>query len=237
MGEGIGNDAVIMPYISSANIACSFHAGDDDTMKQTIDLALKYKVAIGAHPGFSDKENFGRKEQQLTEQEYYDLIRTQLNILQKHIDTAGTTMHHVKPHGALYNMSAKNYTLASVIARAVKDHNSLLVLYGLSNSFSITAAKEINLLTASEVFADRTYTDEGTLTPRIQQNALITSDEQSLQQVLQMIKQQTATSTGNKIIRIKADTICIHGDGEHAVEFAKKISNALRENDIQIATI
>jgi UPF0271 protein len=237
MGEVIGNDAALMPYISSANIACGFHAGDDDTMKQTIELALKYNVAIGAHPGFNDKENFGRNELQLTEEEYYDLVRTQLNILQKHIDTTGAIMHHVKPHGALYNMSAKNYALASVIARAVKDHNSSLILYGLSNSFSIAAATDINLLTASEVFADRTYTDGDTLTPRTQQNALITNDEKSLQQVLQMIQQQTVTSTNNKIIPVKTDTICIHGDGKYAVEFAKKISMALQENGIKIAAV
>lgn len=237
MGEGFGNDAAIMPYISSANIACGLHAGNDDTMKQTIELALKYNVAIGAHPGFNDKENFGRTEQQLTEEGFYDLVKTQLEILQKHIDAFGATMHHVKPHGALYNMSARNYALASVIARAVKDHNAYLILYGLSNSCSISAAKKINLLTASEVFADRTYTDEGKLTPRTEPNALIQNDVQALKQVLQMVKQQTVTSTANKTIPVKADTICIHGDSKHAIDFAKKISLALQENRIKITAV
>lgn len=234
MGEGIGNDALIMPYISSANIACGFHAGNADIMKQTIELTLKHKVAIGAHPGFNDKENFGRIEQQLSDNEVYDLIKTQLEILQKHIDEAGATMHHVKPHGALYNMSAKNYAVASIIAKAVKDHNPSLILYGLSNSPSIIAAEEINLKTASEVFADRTYMDDGTLTPRTHSNALITNDKHSIEQVLQMVLQHTVTSVNNKPITIKADTICIHGDGIHAVEFAKKISDALNERAIKI---
>jgi UPF0271 protein len=237
MGEGIGNDAAIMPFISSANIACGFHAGDDDTMKQTIELALKYHVAIGAHPAFNDKENFGRSEQQLTDEAYYELIREQLFIIQKHIDEAGATMHHVKPHGALYNMSAKNYSLASIIAKAVKDHNANLILYGLSNSSSIITAEEINLRTASEVFADRTYTDKGTLTPRTQPNAFITNEDASVQQVLQMITQQTVATINNNIIKVKADTVCIHGDGEHAVAFAKKIAATLQQSAIKITAM
>jgi len=237
MGEGIGNDAAIMPFISSANIACGFHAGDEDIMKQTIELALRHHAAIGAHPGFNDKENFGRTEQQLTDEAYYELVREQLFILQKYIDEAGATMHHVKPHGALYNMSAKNYSLALIIAKAVKDHNADLILYGLSNSYSIDAAKEVNLCSASEVFADRTYTDEGALTPRTQPNALIVNEDESIQQVLQMITQQTVQSINNKTIKVKADTICIHGDGVHAAAFAKKISTALKERSIQIISM
>ena len=237
MGEGIGNDASIMPYISSANIACGFHAGNVDIMRQTIELALEHNVAIGAHPGFDDKENFGRIEQQLSDDEVYDLIKTQLEILQKHIDEAGAIMHHIKPHGALYNMSAKNYTVASIIARAVKDHDPSLILYGLSNSQSIIAAEEKNLKTASEVFADRTYMDDGTLTPRTHSNALITDNKQSIKQVLQMVQQQTVTSVNNKTVTVKANTICIHGDGIHAVEFAKKITDALNERAIKICAL
>ena len=237
MGEGIGNDAAIMPFISSANIACGFHAGGADTMKQTIELALQYNVAIGAHPGFADKENFGRVEQQLTDEAYYELVRIQLHIIQKHIDEAGAVMHHVKPHGALYNMSAKNYRLASIIAKAVKDHNPNLILYGLSNSYSIDAAETLNIRTASEVFADRTYTDEGTLTPRTQPNALITNEDESIQQVLQMITQQTVNTINNNTIQVKADTICIHGDGKHAISFAKKIAAALQERGIKITAV
>ena len=237
MGEGIGNDASIMPYISSANIACGFHAGNVDIMRQTIELALENNVAIGAHPGFDDKENFGRIERHLSDEACYDLVRIQLQILQEYINEAGATMHHVKPHGALYNISAKNYAVASIIARAVKDHSTSLILYGLSNSQSIVAAAEINLKTASEAFADRTYMDDGTLTPRSDSNALITDDKQSIKQVLQMVQQQTVTSVNNKTVTVKANTICIHGDGIHAVEFVKKISDALNERAIKICTL
>ena len=237
MGEGMDNDTLIMPFISAVNIACGYHAGDEKIMQKTIELALQRDVAIGAHPGFADKENFGRIEQQLSDQEYYDLISEQLVIIQKFIDEAGATLHHVKPHGALYNMSAKDPSLANVIARAVKDHDASLILYGLSNSHSITEAEKLHLKTASEVFADRTYTDAGNLTPRTQPNALISSEQQSVQQVLQMIQQQTVTSTSNKIIPVKADTVCIHGDGAHAVRFAQLIFTTLKENNIAIKPV
>ena len=134
-------------------------------------------------------------------------------------------------------MSAKNYAVASIIARAVKDHSTSLILYGLSNSQSIVAAEEINLKTASEVFADRTYMDDGTLTPRTHSNALITDDKQSIKQVLQMVQQQTVTSVNNKTVTVKANTVCIHGDGVHAVEFAKKITDALNERAIKICAL
>lgn len=237
MGEGMGNDAAIMPYISSVNIACGVYAGDAATMQQTIDLALKYNAAIGAHPGFADKANFGRTEMQLSEEGYYNLVREQLLLIQKFIDDAGAAMHHVKPHGALYNMSAKDYKLAVIIAKAVKDHNQNLILYGLSNSHSINAAVATGLNTASEVFADRTYTDDGTLTPRSNAGALITDGMQSVQQVLQMVVQQTVTSINGKTIPVKAETICIHGDSQNAPAFGKLISTQLKANNISVQAL
>jgi 5-oxoprolinase (ATP-hydrolysing) subunit A len=237
MGEGMSNDADIMPYISSVNIACGAHAGDAAIMQQTIELALKYNTAIGAHPGFADKANFGRTELQLSDESYYDLVREQLLLLQKLIDAAGATMHHVKPHGALYNMSAVDYKLASIIAMAVKDHNPNLILYGLSNSHSINAATAAGLRAASEVFADRTYMNDSTLTPRTNAAALITNETRSAQQVLQMIRQQTATSLSGKTITVKAETICIHGDSPNAPAFAKLIATQLRVNNILVQTL
>lgn len=234
MGEGMPNDAAIMPYISSANIACGAHAGDITTMQRTIDLALQYNVVIGAHPGFRDKVNFGRTAQQLTEAAYYQLISEQLFTLQQYIHAAGAVMHHVKPHGALYNSSAKDYTLAGIIAKSVKDHNPALILYGLSHSYSISAAEEAGLQTASEVFADRTYMDDGSLAPRTNNHALITNNEHSVQQVLQMVQQQTVTSINGKIVPVKAETICIHGDSAHAVPFVKLISETLKKQRINI---
>src|SRR6266404_9688454 len=159
MGEGIGNDEAIMPFISSANIACGYHAGDEETMKQTIESAIKYNVAIGAHPSFFDKENFGRTEMNLPADEIYDLVILQLRTIHKIVKEKNAALHHVKPHGALYNMSARSPQIAKAVAQAVKDFDGGLVLFGLSGSHSIKEAEVINLRTANEVFADRTYQD------------------------------------------------------------------------------
>ena len=234
MGEGVGNDELIMPYISSANIACGFHAGDEESIWQTVELALKYKVAVGVHPSFFDKKNFGRTEINMSSEEIYELITQQLILFDEIASDADVAIHHVKPHGALYNMSAKNISIAKAIANAVRDYNKDIVLFGLSGSYSITEAKTIGLKTASEVFADRTYQDDGSLTSRTRPNALIKDAGQAIQQVLQMIKSGTIITVSGKTIPIVAETICIHGDGENAVEFAIKINNALKENNIAI---
>jgi 5-oxoprolinase (ATP-hydrolysing) subunit A len=232
MGEGVGNDALIMPFISSANIACGYHAGDDDTMKQAIDLALRYHVAIGAHPSFNDRANFGRTEINIPAEALYDIITAQVYALRKTAALAGARLHHVKPHGALYNMAARDASMSHTIARAVKDVDATLILYGLSNSHLITEAAKLQLRTASEVFADRTYRDDGSLTPRTQPNALIEDEAASLQQVLEMIQHQRVTSVSGKQVSLKAETICLHGDGQHAVQFAKSIQHTLKEKGI-----
>lgn len=237
MGEGMPNDAAIMPFISSANIACGYHAGDETTMMKTIELAVHHAVAIGAHPGFADKKNFGRIGQLLTPEGYYELVREQLKSIQKLVDNVGAKLHHVKPHGALYNMSAKDEALAITIARAVKDHDPNLILYGLSKSKSIIAAEQLQLKTCNEVFADRTYTDEGELTPRTEPAAIIHSRENALLQVLQMVTQQTLTSLNNKIVPVKADTICIHGDNANAAAFARSIFEMLQKKGIAIKPV
>ncbi len=237
MGEGMPDDAELMPWISSANIACGYHAGNEETMRKTILLALKHNVAIGAHPGFSDKDNFGRTEMHLTIDQLYELVSKQIDILKKICDDAGTRLHHVKPHGALYNMAAKNAVIAGAIAKAIYDFDSTLILYGLSGSYMISEAKKRGLKTSSEVFADRTYQDDGSLTPRSHPNALITDKRQSVQEVLQIIQHQKVTSLSGKQIEIIAETICIHGDGEYAVEFAKTIYTELQKNHIAIKAI
>ncbi len=223
MGEGIGNDELIMPYITSANIACGYHAGDAETMRQTILLAKKYNVNIGAHPSFLDRENFGRRESNKSPKEVYELVSAQINLLQKIANYNQTTLHHVKPHGALYNMAAKDKVLAQVIAKAVKDINENLILFGLSNSFLISEANAFGVKTASEVFADRTYRDDGNLTPRSHANAMIENADEAIQQVLMMVKQQKVKTVSGKEIPIVAETICIHGDGRNTVEIAKGI--------------
>lgn len=228
MGEGVGNDELIMPFIHSANIACGYHAGDAATMQQTVELCLKYKVAIGAHPSFFDRENFGRTEMKLEQEEIYDLISQQLFILNETVAGFDTKLLHVKPHGALYNMSAKDSLLAKTIARAVKDFDASLIVVGLSGSYSVSEAKALGLKSANEVFADRSYQDDGSLTPRSQSNAIIDDTEKVVQQVVQMINEGTVTTISGKKIPIVAETICIHGDGKQAVDFAKAIHNAIR---------
>jgi UPF0271 protein len=233
MGEGIGKDELLMPFISSANIACGYHAGDAATIKDTIELCIKYNVSIGVHPSFYDKDNFGRTEMNLPVDDLYDLILKQLIIFKK-ADSSDQKITHVKPHGALYNMSAKDAGMANVIAKAVRDFDSSLVLFGLSGSHSISEAKAIGLKTASEVFADRTYQDDGSLTARSQPNALIEDAGKAVQQVLQMVKEKTVTTVSGKIIPVVAETICIHSDGKHATVFAKKIYEHLKQNNIEI---
>ena len=237
MGEGIGNDEAIMPFISSANIACGYHAGDEGTMKQTIALALRNDVSIGAHPSFFDKKNFGRLEMNLRVDEIYDLVILQLRTIDKIIKEHNTTLHHVKPHGALYNMSAKDPRIARAIAQAVKDFDHDLVLFVLSGSHSKEVADELGLKTASEVFADRTYQDDGRLTPRSQPKALIDDPGQAVKQALQMVIERTVTTVTGKTISIVADTICIHGDGQHATQFAKAINEELKMQRVQIKSI
>ncbi len=231
MGEGIGNDEALMPFITSANIACGYHAGDEATMRQTILLAKKQGVKVGAHPSFLDRKNFGRTEMPCTPEEVYRLVQEQISILKKIADECGAVLHHVKPHGALYNQSARDPQLAKAIAQAVKDLDGRLVLFGLSGSHSISEARALGLSTMSEVFADRTYQDDGSLTPRSQPNALIEDADEAVRQVLQMVNEGTVTTVSGERISILAETICIHGDGKHAVAFAKHLHRALSEHD------
>ena len=228
MGEGMNNDALIMPYISSANIACGKHAGNRETMRETVLLAKKHGVKVGAHPSFDDKENFGRTEMKIPLSDLYEIVIQQIEEIELICSFSGWKMHHVKPHGALYNMAAKNKRMATVIAMAVKTVRPDLILYGLSGSYLISEAQAYGLKTASEVFADRTYQDDGSLTPRTESNALIESEEQSIQQVLKVIEHGTVTSVSGKEIKLQADTICIHGDGVHALSFAKNIYETLK---------
>ncbi|MFD3408256.1 5-oxoprolinase subunit PxpA [Aquirufa sp. HETE-83D] len=208
LGEGIGNDATLMPYIDEANIACGFHAGDAFTMRETVALCIRYGVKMGAHPSYLDRENFGRKEIELSPEEIYLLVKKQIETLNQIVKTAGGTLNHVKPHGALYNTSAKNPDVAKAIAKAVKDVSGDFILFGLKGSQSIEVAKAMGLQTAEEAFADRRYENDGSLTPRSQPGACFTD----VQDVL------------NQVEKIKADTWCIHGDGPHALEFAKALN-------------
>jgi UPF0271 protein len=237
MAEGIGNEAELMPWISSANIACGYHAGSEDEMKRTMALCLKHDVAIGAHPSFPDRGNFGRTNMNLPNEQVYQIVSDQLQVIDKIAKTLGAKLHHVKPHGALYNMAAKYASLANAIAKAVKDFDDRLIYYGLSQSVMIDEAKKLNLKTANEVFADRTYQLDGSLTPRTKPNALIADETQALHQTIRFVKEGKVTTIEGKEIAIKADTICLHGDGAHAVAFAKLIHEKLIAEKIKIASI
>ncbi|WP_175638668.1 LamB/YcsF family protein [Metabacillus schmidteae] len=239
MGESfgpyiIGADEEIIPFISSANIACGFHAGDPTTMRKTVQLAQKFSVKIGAHPGFEDVKGFGRRNIMISPQEAFDIVVYQIGALSGFVTSEGETLHHVKPHGALYNMAAQNKDLAEAIAEAVYKVDPQLILYGLSGSELIDAGEKLGLRTASEVFADRTYQENGMLTPRIQKNALIKEDELAIRQVLSMVLEQKVVATNGKKVSIKAETICIHGDGIYAASFARRIYNTLKDNGIKI---
>lgn len=234
MGEGMDNDAALMPYISSANIACGYHAGNKETMQQTVSLACNHGVAIGAHVSFLDKENFGRKEMDLSPDAVYDLVQQQLLLLQQIVKTHGASIKHVKPHGALYNMSARDGQLANIIARAVFDFDPSLVLVGLSGSHSIKEANKLKLQTASEVFADRRYEENGSLRSRSLPGALLEDANDVAKQVLQMVNKKTVTAITGKEVPVTAETICIHGDGEHALEFAQTIYENLKSHSIEI---
>ena len=234
MGEGCGNDAVLLEYVSSANIACGFHAGDADTMRRTAEMAVAKGVAIGAHPSFPDRKNFGRTNMNLSADEVVDIVSEQITATNSVCQELGAILNHVKPHGALYNMAAKDASLAEAIARAVKNLDADLIVYGLSSSHLITEAQKLGLKTASEVFADRTYTAEGTLTPRSQANALIKDADESINQVVQMINKGVVTATNGDDVAINAETVCIHGDGPHAVEFARAIRTRLEQEGIKV---
>lgn len=239
MGEAFGNypmpnDAVLMDYITSANIACGFHAGDPEVMQHTVFMAIKKGVAIGAHPGLPDLQGFGRRELKISANEAYQITLYQIGALHGFVKAAQGKLHHVKAHGALYNMAAKDAALAKAIVEAVQDFDPSLILYGLAGSEMIAAAQKIGLKTASEVFADRTYQNDGSLTPRSQPDALITDEQQSVNQVMLMVKQQQVISTGKNSIPLKAETLCLHGDGAHAVSFAKLIHEKLRSEGISI---
>ncbi|WP_338562194.1 5-oxoprolinase subunit PxpA [Erwinia sp. E_sp_B04_7] len=237
LGEGCGNDRALLQLVSSANIACGFHAGDAQTMRQSVLWALEYGVAIGAHPSFPDRENFGRTRMQLPAETVCAQMIYQIGALQAIARSEGGKLVHVKPHGMLYNQSAQEPELAEAIARAVKAVDPQLVLVGLANSESIRAGKALGLTTREEVFADRGYQADGSLVPRSQPGALVESDEQAIAQTLSMIQQGQVQSLSGEWVKVKADTVCLHGDGAHALAFAARLREAFTQQQIQVTSL
>ncbi|MBD1382177.1 LamB/YcsF family protein [Metabacillus arenae] len=239
MGESfgsyiIGRDEEILNYITSANIACGFHAGDPSTMRKTVKMALEKNIGIGAHPGLQDLAGFGRRMMDISPQEAYDMAVYQIGALSGFVLSEGGKLQHVKPHGALYNMAAVNQLLAEAIAEAVYKIDPELILYGLAGSELVKAGERIGMKTVNEVFSDRTYQSDGTLTSRSELNALIKDHELAVNQVIRMVKEGKVTCLQGTDLKIKAESICIHGDGENAVDFAKYITTALLDAGITI---
>lgn len=237
VGEGLQTDADLMPYISSANIACGYHAGDADIIRRTIELCQHHGVAVGAHPSFADRENFGRIEMQLPLSEIKAMVSAQLQLVQNICNELGATMHHVKPHGALYNMSARDPKIACAIAESIRAFNPSLILFGLSGSHSVAEGVMAGLTTAAEVFADRTYQADGSLTPRNQPFSLISSEEEAVLQAEMMVTQQKVRAMDGTIINLMAETICLHGDGPHAVSFARILHQLFISRGIRIQAV
>ncbi len=238
MGESygawkMGNDAEVMRYITSANIACGFHGGDPATIRKTVALALERGVAIGAHPSLPDRQGFGRRVMQIKPQEMYDLVVYQAGAVEAFARAAGARLHHVKCHGALYNMAATDEALSEAMVRAVKDLG--VMLYALSNSKNHAVAKKAGIPVAGEVFADRGYADDGTLAPRDLPGGLIEDPAQAVKQALAMIEQGYVTSLSGRRIPVAADTLCLHGDQPGAVAFARALRQAFSEKGISIA--
>ena len=222
LGEGIGNDKAIMPYITSANIACGFHAGDEQTMRETLRLAKRFGVNAGAHPSWNDRENFGRKEMNILPEDAEKLVFEQIQILAAIAKEERVTLTHVKPHGALYNQSSKDVELATAIARAVKTSSVDLILVGLAGSRSVEAGREMGIRVAAEGFPDRGYNADGSLMSRLLPGAIIESPEEVARHAIELVK------TG------RMDTLCLHGDHPNAAENAKMLREVLEKNGVEV---
>ncbi|HEY3519949.1 MAG TPA: 5-oxoprolinase subunit PxpA [Rhodanobacteraceae bacterium] len=233
LGEGC-DDAAVMPFISSANIACGVHAGDAETMRRTVGLCVRHDVAIGAHPSLPDRQSFGRMEMQIAPNDVHALILQQIQALQDIAQATGAALRHVKPHGALYNMAARDGALADAIARAVRDFDASLVLVGLAGSASIDAAREAGLACAREAFCDRRYRADGSLTPRSQSGSVIEEIGAAAAQAVSIAARQEAIADDGSRVRIEADTLCVHGDRPNAGEFARRLREALEGAGLRV---
>ena len=238
MGESygawkMGDDAGIMPLITSANIACGFHGGDPATIRKTVRLAVDNGVAIGAHPSLPDIQGFGRRVMKISPQDMYDLVVYQAGAVEAFARAAGSRLHHVKCHGALYNMAATDEGLSEAMARAAKDLG--VMVYTLSNSTMMKVVKKQGLQAIAEVFADRGYSDDGTLAPRDKPGGMIEDAKKSVEQALGMIEGGTVISINGKRVPVLAETLCLHGDQPGAVLFAKELRKKFAEKGIQLA--
>lgn len=230
----MGMDEEVLPYVTSANIACGFHGGDPLVMEKTVALCKKYGVRAGAHPGFPDLAGFGRRNMSLSPKEVKASVMYQIGALKAFCSGAGIRLCHLKPHGALYNMAAKDYELAKAICQAVKEVDDSLILLALSGSEMLRAAKDTGLSAASEVFADRAYQSDGSLVPRNREGALIEDEDLAVRRVIRMAKEGVVEAIDGSTVSIEADSVCVHGDGVKALEFVKKIREGLLEAGVEV---
>jgi len=235
LGEGAGHDDELFELISSANIATGFHAGDADTMHAAVSIAKAHGVAVGAHPSFFDRENFGRKELEIPDQEVFDAVAYQLGIFQAIASALDVQPNHVKPHGALYNMAVHDDRLADAIARAIASVDPKLILFAPDNSQLARAGEAHGLQIAREIFADRNYLNDGWLVPRTRPDALLSDPKEAAQRVLRMLREGKVRSVEGRDVNVRGETICVHGDTPGAVEFARELRTQLEHDGVRIS--
>ena len=230
----LGQDASLIPLVTSVSVACGFHAGDPGVMRDTVRLAREHGVAVGAHPGFPDLMGFGRREMRLSAQEVEDLVVYQIGALAGVAAAQGVALQHVKPHGALYNMAASDPDLAAAVARAVAAVDATLLLVGLSGSALVDAGRRAGLRTASEVFADRSYEPDGTLTPRLRAGAVLHDEARVAARALSMVRDRSVAASDGSRVALQVDTICLHGDTRGAANLARRVRAALEEGGVLV---
>lgn len=240
MGESFGDwrmgqDEALLPYVSSVNLACGFHAGDPHTLRKSVAAALAHGAAVGAHPGYPDLLGFGRRDMALTPDEVFDCVLYQVAAVKGVCEALGGRLHHVKPHGALYNRAARTSDIAAAVARAVVKLDAALILYGLAGSRLITEAERVGLRAVGEAFADRRYQADGTLVPRSQAGALITDVDEAVAQARRIVHERSVAVGDGQAASVEAETLCLHGDGPHAVAFAQAVRRALEADGVRIA--
>jgi len=237
LGEGAGSDEALLGLVSSANIACGWHAGDAKTMRQCVRWAIEHGVAIGAHPSFPDRENFGRSTMHLPPDEIVANVLYQVGALAAIAKAEGGKLSHVKAHGQLYNQAVKEPELADALCEAVRRFDPSLRFFGLAGSGMIDAARRAGLTPVEEVFADRGYMPDGSLVPRSQPGALIEDEEQSLAQTLSMVRDRKVTAIDGSSVPLNAQTVCLHGDGAHALAFARRIRDRLQQEGVAVRAV
>jgi 5-oxoprolinase (ATP-hydrolysing) subunit A len=234
LGEGAGHDHELLALVTSANIACGFHAGDAETMRRSIETARDRRVAVGAHPSLFDRENFGRKELPVRSDEVFDAVVYQLGVFQAIADAAGVCPNHVKPHGALYNMAVRDHELANAIGRAVAKIDPKLILFAPQNSALARRGTANGLQIAHEVFADRNYLSDGSLVPRTRSDALLHDPKEAAARVVRMLRDGRVKSVDGADVDVRAETVCVHGDTPGAVDFARVLKSRLEEEDVSL---